>query len=76
MHPGSARLLEHFTYAHLPEPLKGISARCAELALRMAEALDSDDPVVQAEVTMGLRRLLEAKKCFTRARVTLEKRRP
>lgn len=68
MNAASERMLQHFTYEHLPEPLKGISAACARLALELATALDSADPVAGAEVTTGLRKLLEAKDCFVRAR--------
>jgi len=71
MNPASERLLRHFTYGHLPEPLKPISKAVATLAINMAETLDSEDPVVGAEVTTGLRKLLEAKDCFVRARVAM-----
>jgi len=55
----------------LPEHLKPISRDVAILARNMAESLDSADPVAGAEVTVGLRKLLEAKDCFVRARVAL-----
>jgi len=71
MNPASERLLRHFTYGPLPEPLKPISKAVATLAINMAETLDSEDPVVGAEVTTGLRKLLEAKDCFVRARVAM-----
>ena len=67
MNPASDRMLQHFTYAHLPERLQAISKPLAEMAVVMAENLDSDDPLVGAEVTTGLRKLLEAKDCFVRA---------
>jgi hypothetical protein len=73
MNPASERLLTHFTYGHLPEPLQQVSKACAALAIAMAESLDSTDPIAGAEVTTGLRRILEAKDCFVRARVALER---
>jgi Escherichia/Staphylococcus phage prohead protease len=73
MNPASERLLEHFTWDHLPASLQVVSASVARLAREMAEVLDSTDPVAGTEVTTGLRRLLEAKDCFVRARVALER---
>jgi hypothetical protein len=61
-HPSTTHLLRYFSYDHLPEHLQVLSARCAELATAMVEALP-DGP----ELTTGLRRLLEAKDCFVRA---------
>jgi Escherichia/Staphylococcus phage prohead protease len=72
MNPSSARMLEHFYYAHLPTVLQSISQPIAELAIVMAENLDSDNPIAAAEVTTGLRKLLEAKDCFVRAGVALD----
>lgn len=69
MNPESYRMLIHFSYDHLPEHLLPISRLVAELAVIMAEKLDSDDPIVSAEVNTGLRKLLEAKDCFVRARL-------
>jgi hypothetical protein len=71
MNPASERLLTHFTYGHLPETLKPVSKACADLAIQMADALDSTDPIAGAEVTTGLRKLLEAKDCFVRARLQM-----
>jgi hypothetical protein len=73
MNPASERLLEHFTWEHLPAYLQVVSEPVAVLARAMAEVLDSTDPVAGAEVTTGLRKLLEAKDCFVRARVALER---
>lgn len=65
MHPSTQALLDFFAYGHLPEHLAKVSAPFGDLAERMAEDLaDSDYP---AEVTVGLRKLLEAKDCFVRA---------
>lgn len=56
------RLMQFFSYEHLPPHLKGISQKCAELAQEMDAFL-----VEGAEKTAGLRKLLEAKDCFVRA---------
>jgi hypothetical protein len=69
MNPASERMLKHFTYTHLPAHLQEVSRSCCLLAQQMAETLDSADPTVGAEVTTGLRKLLEAKDCFVRALV-------
>lgn len=64
MHPNTRALLEYFTYEHLPEHLQAVSRPCAELAREMAATLDGP------ELTVGLRKLLEAKDCFVRARLS------
>lgn len=71
MNPASVRMLKHFSFTHLPKDLQFISRAIGELATMLAENLDSDDPLVGAEVTTGLRKLLEAKDCFVRAKVHL-----
>lgn len=58
------RLMQFFQYAHLPAHLQEPSKSCAELAERMDCALDEG-----AEKTAGLRKLLEAKDCFVRAKL-------
>ena len=63
-HPSTQGLLKFFTYAHLPDPLRTVSQSCAELAFVMVAQLP-DGP----ELTTGLRKLLEAKDCFVRARL-------
>jgi hypothetical protein len=55
-------LARFFEYDHLPPELQGVSADCAGLAMAMILKL-SDGP----ELTIGLRKLLEAKDCFVRA---------
>lgn len=54
-------LLHYFEYHHLPVQLQEVSRPCAELAYRMVEAMPDS-----AELTTGLRKLLEAKDCFVR----------
>lgn len=61
-HPSTTALLRYFEYAHLPLHLQQISKPCNELAHAMADRL-GDGP----ELTVGLRKLLEAKDCFVRA---------
>lgn len=74
MNPASERMLTHFAADHLPPVLRHVSAPCGTLARAMADDLDSDDPIAAAEVTAGLRKMVEAKDCFVRARVALERR--
>lgn len=59
------RLLKFFSYQHLPVPLQVVSKPCAELAEYMDLLPESP------EKTAGLRKLLEAKDCFVRAKLEL-----
>jgi hypothetical protein len=61
-------VLRYFEYKHLPPHLRAVSAPCAELAVTMADMLPSGP-----ELTVGLRKLLEAKDCFVRAALDLPK---
>jgi hypothetical protein len=63
-HPATTGLLEHFDYAHLPPHLAVISRKVCDLARQMAHELPDS-----AELTTGLRKLLEAKDCLVRAAV-------
>lgn len=65
MHPATQAVLQHFRFEHLPPHLQEVSKPCGLLAQLVAEHLP-DDP----EVTVGLRKLLEAKDCFVRAAVS------
>lgn len=65
MHPATAAILQHFTYEHLPPHLQSVSKPFAELAKVLAQQLDGP------EVTVGLRKLLEAKDCMVRAALAL-----
>jgi len=59
----TTRLLRYFQYDHLPQgPLQETSKKCHALAVDMANDLPEN-----AELTAGLRKLLEAKDCFVRA---------
>ncbi len=63
MHPATEHVLQYFEYRHLPERLQGIAQPFCELAHLMAHAHSLDGP----EVTVCLRKLLEAKDCAVRA---------
>lgn len=70
MHPAQASLLRFFKHGHLTGEARTVSMECGNLARKMAERLcDSDQG---AEVTTGLRKLLEAKDCFVRATIREE----
>jgi len=66
-HPAVAQILRHFDYSHLPADLQYVSVPFKNIAMRMAEQFDGP------EVTVGLRKLLEAKDCFVRAAVEKNK---
>jgi hypothetical protein len=61
------RLLQFFTYKHLPEELQVISKEFALLAGFIVETLPQNP-----ERTVALRKLLEAKDCAVRARLYQE----
>lgn len=61
-HPGTVQLARHFDYAHLPPQLQAVSKPCHDLAEQMIAAIPDG-----AELSAGLRKLLEAKDCFVRA---------
>lgn len=57
-------IMRYFEYAHLPQPLFDVSRQVCELADAMNASLP-DGP----EKSAGLRKLLEAKDCFVRAKL-------
>lgn len=61
-HPSTNQIARYFDYEHLPERLQAISKPVHDLAQEMIEALPDG-----AELTAGLRKLLEAKDCLVRA---------
>lgn len=61
LHPATAQVVRFFAYDHLPKRLQEISQPFGDLALHMAALLDGP------EVTVGIRKLLEAKDCMVRA---------
>jgi hypothetical protein len=56
--------IKYFSYEHLPEKLQEVSKPIAELAKLMEETLPDG-----AEKSAGMRKLLEAKDCFVRAKL-------
>ncbi len=60
-HPGPHPALRWFHYEHLPEPLRSTSREFYNLAHLMADRFESS-----AELSAGLRKLLEAKDCAVR----------
>ena len=62
LHPSVANVLKFFAYEHLPRHLQEVSKPLCELATQMANTLPQN-----TELTVGLRKLLEAKDCFVRA---------
>jgi len=57
-------IMRYFDYDHLPEKLREVSKPIGELARQMDDGLPDG-----AEKSAGLRKLLEAKDCFVRARI-------
>ena len=57
------RMLRWFQTEHIREPLRDVAEACREFAIEM----DRDLPE-GPEKTTGLRKLLEAKDCFLRAK--------
>ena len=68
MHPNTKSLLEHFAHDHLPKALADVSRPFCELARNVAQSLDGP------EVTVCLRKLLEAKDCAVRAALEQSRR--
>jgi hypothetical protein len=63
-HQSITDLMQFFSYEHLKEgTLRDTSQKCHNLALEMYSDENLDGP----ELTVGLRKLLEAKDCFVRA---------
>jgi hypothetical protein len=60
----SSTTIKFFSYEHLPAKLQEVSKPIAELARLMEETLP-DGP----EKSAGMRKLLEAKDCFVRAKL-------
>lgn len=58
-------IMQYFAYSHLPEHLQGVSRGIYDIARKMHDGLPEN-----AERNAGLRKLLEAKDCFVRAKLT------
>jgi hypothetical protein len=63
IHPAVAQILRFFAYEHLPERLQELSKPFHDLAYGLVARGDLQGP----ELTVGLRKLLEAKDCVVRA---------
>lgn len=63
-HPATEAVLRWFKADHLPDDLYSVSNACRSLAYAMTETLP-----YSRELTVGLRKLLEAKDAFVRAAV-------
>jgi hypothetical protein len=59
-----SKIIKFFEYHHLPKELQEISSPIQSLALLMEATLPEC-----AEKSAGLRKLLEAKDCFVRAKL-------
>lgn len=66
-HPAVQQVLQWFESDHLPPHLQEIVKPIEELATKLVET--GTGP----ELTVGLRKLLEAKDCFVRAAIELKK---
>lgn len=62
VHPAIASILKFFEYEHLPEALQGVSAPFGDMARDLVRELPPGP-----ELTVCLRKLLEAKDCAVRA---------
>ena len=60
-------IMTFFKYQHLPQHLQEVSKSLCEVAVEMDQSLPDS-----AEKSAGLRKLLEAKDCFVRARLTVK----
>lgn len=70
MHPSAAALLRFFEYEHLPPNLREVSQPFHELAWGLADPSRHYFPTAVLEgneLTVCLRKLLEAKDCAVRA---------
>jgi hypothetical protein len=67
--PKPHRLLVYFGFEHLPPQLRDASEPFSKLANMISEAMVTDE----AERTVALRKLLEAKDCFVRSCIKVEK---
>ncbi len=63
MHAAIQHILQFFTYDHLPEHLQGTSKMFSDLANEVANQSDN------AETSVALRKLLEAKDAAVRAKL-------
>jgi hypothetical protein len=69
MNKSIEHILQFFKYDHLPKDLRQVSAPVCELANQVVKHLVIEEGISNPEITVGLRKLLEAKDCFVRARL-------
>ena len=62
------RMHKWFSYSHLPERLQPISKIFYDAAAEVCDRI----PIIGAERTVALRKLLEAKDCAVRAMIEME----
>jgi hypothetical protein len=62
-HPSTVAICGHFGYGHLPQPLQLVSMPFAQLVEKTLRNVPDDS----AELTAGLRKILEGKDCAVRA---------
>lgn len=67
LRPDTVRLLNHFSYGHLPDPLAAISKPFSDLAQHLVASL-GESP----DLTKSLNELLAAKDWAVRSRLPLE----
>jgi hypothetical protein len=64
MHAATENILKFFEYEHLPPELQKVSIDICKLALHLVDTIPEGP-----ELITGLRKLLEAKDCFVRAKL-------
>ena len=68
-HPATQEIMQWFSYEHLPAGTpRHVSAMCAAMAGELLRELP-DNP----ELTVGLRKIMEAKDCFVRAAIEVDR---
>ena len=72
LHPSQQALLAFFNYDHLPADLKRVSAPFADLAHKLTDMVFAGTVTPSPELTVALRKLLEAKDCAVRAALRFE----
>lgn len=71
-YPSTIKMLRFFSYSHLHPSMQGVSKIFCQAALDLLggkEGSHAGMPIDEPEVSIGLRKLLEAKDCFVRALV-------
>jgi len=66
LHPSACNLIPYFDYDHLPEHLQDVSREFNTIAHTLCDGVQ-DRKLRGPELTVALRKLLEAKDCAVRA---------